>query len=272
MNQRDSGFPVRRIVIALESICENLTALEAAAEMAQRMQAELHGIFIEDADLLSAANLHFVKQVTLYSGARSSLDPAEIEREFRAKAERARRQLEDLATRIRVPWSFQVHRGRRTSLIEMTEHSDLLVVAAVARQVAGFMALPSEWPDISLGSGRSCLLLGAPGQHKRGVLAIFDGTAAGSRAIAAALALDGTVHPLTLAVAAGSEQAAAVNPVLQQAATKGGVERVVLPEKVDLKRLLQKRQCALAVVPGGLAGHGLRDLLVAPPCPVLLVN
>ncbi|HNB26716.1 MAG TPA: hypothetical protein PLR41_07165, partial [Alphaproteobacteria bacterium] len=61
MSAEDTGFAVQRVVVALESACENLAALEQAAEMARRTKATLHAMFIEDARLLEAAALPFTR-------------------------------------------------------------------------------------------------------------------------------------------------------------------------------------------------------------------
>jgi len=60
----------------------------------ERLQAELVGLFVEDANLLRSAALPFVREINLASGQWQAFEPAAIERDMRARAARARRLVE----------------------------------------------------------------------------------------------------------------------------------------------------------------------------------
>src|SRR5271165_6666616 len=70
----------------------------------------LHGVFIEDEELISLSVLPFACQVTLGSGL-EPLTKLHIEDHFRAFAGRARRDLSAAAERCQVKWSFEIVRG-----------------------------------------------------------------------------------------------------------------------------------------------------------------
>lgn len=275
MSEPQLQFPVRRVVIALESICENLRALEIAAEMATRIKGELHGIFIEDVNLLSAAHLPFVHQVSLHSAAACSFGPADIESEFRALAARARACLQELANRMNVPWSFEIHRGDRISLVSATRLSDLLVVETTTRPFARYMKLPTDWSEISLRSERACLLLSASVARQKGVLAVYDGTEAGERAIAAAIALDGSRGALTIVTPAAASEGAEIHQKLRVAGVEAELRRIERLDSAELLRSIERANCNLAILPATLAlerRSALQQLLAAPPCAILLVR
>jgi hypothetical protein len=265
-------FPVHRVVIALESICDNVKALEIAAELAARIPAELHGIFMEDVNLLSAARLPFVHQVKLQSGGVHGFEAADVESEFRALAAQARTCLQDLASRLKVPWSFEVHRGDRSSLMSVTRRSDLLVVETASKPFARYMKLPTDWSAISLRSERACLLLSGSRDGRKGTLVVHDGTEDGERAIAAAVALDGAGGPVTIAVPAGSSDA---DRKLVVAGVEAQLHRIEGFTSSELLGLIRRSKCDLAILPLSLAikhGPELRELLAAPPCAILLVR
>lgn len=275
MSRPPPGFPVRRIVIALESICENLNALEIAAELAARIKAELHGMFIEDVHLLSAAHLPFVHQVSLRSAAIRSFDPADIEAEFRALAARARACLKDIAERMKVPWSFEIHRGDRISLVTATDRSDLLVVETATKPFARYMTLPTDWSDISLRSERACLLLSASVTRQERILALYDGTESGERVLAAAIALGGIGGGLTIATPAPAAESADMHQRLQVAGIAAELQRIGRLDSAELLRAIERANCGLAILPASLAlAHqsDLQDLLATPPCAILLVR
>jgi len=129
MSKREGGLQIRRILVALDSSRHSLAAMEAAAELAAHTEAELLGLFVEDINLLRLARLPFVSQVSSTSMAEESVDSTRMGRELRAQAEQARRALEAVAGRARVPWSFRVARGEvATEVLAAAEEADLLTL------------------------------------------------------------------------------------------------------------------------------------------------
>ena len=48
---------IERVVVPLDAAAENRTAIETAARLAARAKVPLHGIFVEDEELLHLARL-----------------------------------------------------------------------------------------------------------------------------------------------------------------------------------------------------------------------
>lgn len=101
---------LRRIVIGLAPGTPQ-RELEAASDFAGRLDAELLGLFVEDAQLLRFAALPFAHEISLPTAQRRGIDPATLERELRSHAEEARRSLASAAGRASTRWAFQVARG-----------------------------------------------------------------------------------------------------------------------------------------------------------------
>jgi hypothetical protein len=122
---------IRRIVVRVESAPQDRAALQAAADIAARMQAELVGLFIEDIDLLHFAALPFAREVGFPSATRRSLDVSAMERSLRSLAGEARRALAEIAGRMPLRWSFRVARGSASvELLAAAAEADLLVARA----------------------------------------------------------------------------------------------------------------------------------------------
>lgn len=276
MTGRDQAFSVGRIVVALESGCENLRALEMAAELAARMRAELHGIFIDDIHLLTLAALPFARQTSLHSGATHPIDPGDLEIELRALAGMARRSLEDVAGRLQIPWSFETVRGDLASVVAATHGTDVLVVETSTRPFARHMRMTTEWSEIALKCERACLLMSTGTGRVGGVLAVYDGSEAGEQAVAAALALDGKRGAgLTIASLASKPEESALRQRLQQSEVRAEIETIAGVSSAELSRIIARAKCDLVILPAALvAKHRteLRELLTAPPCALLLVT
>jgi nucleotide-binding universal stress UspA family protein len=104
---------VRRIVVGLDSRLRTDAALEALAALADEMEADLIGLFVEDVDLLHFAALPFAREVGFPSATRRDLDVARMERSFEAQANELRRACEAVLKSSSVSWSFRVARGSR---------------------------------------------------------------------------------------------------------------------------------------------------------------
>lgn len=126
---------IRRVIVALDPTLGRRALLEAAAEAAGWMEAELVGLFVEDQDLLHFAALPFALEVGVTSAKRRPRDLESMERLMRALARDAREMLARIAARAPVRWSFRVARGvPLAELLAAAEEADL-VIADVAEAV-----------------------------------------------------------------------------------------------------------------------------------------
>src|SRR3954469_15883401 len=101
---------IKRVVVPLDAASETGIAIDTAARLAARWQVPLHGVFIEDEELISLAGLPFARQVTLGAGL-EPLTRDHVEDHFRAFAVRIQRELAAAADRYGAKWSFEIVRG-----------------------------------------------------------------------------------------------------------------------------------------------------------------
>ena len=119
---------IRRVIVGLDPVLQSRALLEAAVELAGRMEAELLGLFVENQDLLHFAGLPFAREVGFASATRRTLDVESMERSLRALAKEAQRTLAAVAGRTPVQWSFRVVRGSPAAeLLAAAEESDLVI-------------------------------------------------------------------------------------------------------------------------------------------------
>jgi len=124
---------IKRVIVPLDAASETNTAIDTASRLAARWQVPLHGVFIEDEELIGLAGLPFARQVTLGTGP-EPLTKDQVEGHFRAFAERARRDLAAAADRHNVKWSFETVRGPLAPEMLGGEH-DLVVAGAASRPI-----------------------------------------------------------------------------------------------------------------------------------------
>ena len=119
---------IRRVIVGLDPALQSRAVLEAAVELAGRMEAELVGLFVENQDLLHFAGLPFAREVGFASATRRTLDVQSMERSLRALAKEAQQMLASVAGRTPVQWSFRVVRGSPAAeLLAVAEEYDLVI-------------------------------------------------------------------------------------------------------------------------------------------------
>ena len=117
-----------RIWVALDESPRSLAALTAAAALAEGLDAELAGLFVEDVNLQHLFGLPFAREFSALTGAGRPLSQADVERAWRHEAGILQRQLVEAAGRQRLRWSFRVARGRVLAEMETLAHAFDLVV------------------------------------------------------------------------------------------------------------------------------------------------
>lgn len=160
---------MRRVAVTLDAFNVSIQALEQAVQLAERMGAQLEGIFVEDIDLIQIAGLPFLREVRSVSRSENLIDLARMEQELRVLARRAERLLSEQAARHNVVCSFRIWRG--------SIDNDLMA-ADIEADVFALTRMGA-----ALTQGR------LPGARSTAVSAVFTGTDASARALQAAIKL-----------------------------------------------------------------------------------
>src|SRR5271165_6251266 len=134
---------IERVVVPLDAATETSTAIDTAARLAALWRVPLHGVFVEDEELIGLAGLPFARQITLGTGP-EPLTKDHVEDYFRAFAERARLELAAAAERRGVEWSFETVRGPLTPDTLGGEH-DFVVAGAASRPIGEHFRVASRW-------------------------------------------------------------------------------------------------------------------------------
>jgi nucleotide-binding universal stress UspA family protein len=177
-----------RILVALDASPQSQVALRAAARVAAAIQAELQGLFVEDANLFHLCNSPFCREVGLRTAVVRQLESHTVERQLRVLAAEMRRSLARVASEAQVRWSFQVARGAvEHELLAAAEHALLLTLGR-----AGWLAgtrLGSTTRTIVQRTMRPLLILGSRDGFTHPLTVLYNGSASADRALALAVRL-----------------------------------------------------------------------------------
>jgi nucleotide-binding universal stress UspA family protein len=125
----------KRVLVALDAAEDAQRLLEIAAEMAQRMRADLMGLFVEDSDLLGLGDNPLIRTVSSFSGVSGAIRRGVIEQALRRQVAAARIALEQAAQTRRIQASFEVKRGRLAAALESYDETDFILVRRAAPNV-----------------------------------------------------------------------------------------------------------------------------------------
>lgn len=158
-----------RLLLTLDADLCDREVLEATARLAAALEADLHGLFIEDADVFRMAELPGAWEMSYPKAAERRIQLEDLESAYRRRAAEARESLFAIAQAAQVRCSFEVMRGRRSHcLLSAAPEPDVVVLT----------------------SGRSARLFGSTTRRSAdvrprpgSVMAVFDGSEAGRQAV-----------------------------------------------------------------------------------------
>jgi nucleotide-binding universal stress UspA family protein len=193
---------IRSIAVAIDCSPHSKASLDAAAEMAVRLKAELIGLFVEDINLLKMAVLPFAEEIRPCSTSTGKLDTEELERMLRLQARQANELLQHIAEALRLRYSFRVLRGMVSEqIISAVPEADMLVLGRKGRSPSCRQRLGST-ARTALSESTINLLLMRPGITGTNgpLLVLLDASEASKRALAIALQIAGPSSCLHLLV------------------------------------------------------------------------
>ena len=185
----DEGQVVtERVWVALAASPQSPAALRAAARVAAAMQAELQGLFVEDANLFHLCNSPFCREVGLRTAVVRQLESQTVERQLRVLAAEMRRSLARVAGEAQVRWSFQVTRGAvEHELLAAAENSVLLSLGRTGWLTGS--RLGSTTRTVVQRTLRPLLILGNHDGLTHPLTMIYNGSPSADRALALAVRL-----------------------------------------------------------------------------------
>lgn len=125
-NKLKDGNKSRKILLAIDATSTSIHYLEKAAELASVLNAQLAGLYIEDEDLLIAADLPFTKEICFHV-AEKSINLIQVERDMKLLSAKAKERFEEIANRWQINWSFQTVRGKVSGeLNQAAQTADML--------------------------------------------------------------------------------------------------------------------------------------------------
>lgn len=272
---------IRSIAVAIDCSPHSKASLDAAAEMASRLKAELIGIFVEDINLLNIAGLPFAEEIRFYSSSTGKLDTGELERMLRLQARQAHELLQQSAEPRKVRHSFRVVRGMVSEqIMTAAPEADILVLGRSGRSPSCRKGLGST-ARTALNEGTMPVLLMRPGitAAEGPLLVLFDASDASRRALSLALAIAAPASTLHLLVTdpdpeAPEQYRQETKALVSAAGIETEYHHLPFTKGVQLARFIRMIDSGLLIIGEGmnLPADTIRELIDEIDYPVLLVR
>jgi hypothetical protein len=104
--------PRSRVVLAADAGSDSVPSVSLAVDIASSAGSLLHGLFVEDEDLLQITRLPCTREISLTTATERSTSSEQMQRSLRLVAHQFRQTLQQQAQALRVAWSFDTRRGR----------------------------------------------------------------------------------------------------------------------------------------------------------------
>lgn len=267
----ESTLIARRILAAVDASAHGLAALEQAAALAFKLNADLEAVFVEDATIPGLAELPVVCHVG-FSGNAATLDRAMLESLMRAQTRRVKEATDAIAARLGRQIPLRVVRGRvMDELLAAAANADLVLIGwssapAVGRRRIGTtaqrIAQRSTGPVLVIKDG--VVVLSAP------VAVVFDGSAGSERALMSAAALAETdTSRLTVLLATGEAAGPRADAAFTSLETRA--RELLRGHALNLRfRAVSSANCTR--IAAAVAHVEIGILVVARDCPMLDVG
>ncbi len=279
---KEGDSPVRQILVAMDASTSSINALQAAVDLAERFDADLIGLFVEDINLLRLAQLPFAREVSFFSPLPRPLKSLEIEMQLRAQAERMRRLLAQSAEQRGVAWMFRIARGSvAAEILSAGAQADLLIMGKIGRSLPGLQRMGSTVRMMLLQRKGMTMVLQSRVQFTLPVATVYDGSPVARKALEiAAFLVRSKKGRLLVFVLAETERRAhefqqAVMERLEGLGLEADMRMLVRPSPEDLARRIVQATAGPVVLPCSadwLEGEQLCALVDTIVNPVLLVR
>ena len=248
--------------VLLDNQRNQFDLLCSAAALARKMKVRLQGLFIEEENLLRAADLSLSREISLWSAQERHINGESIQRMLRANARYKQKELEKVAREGKVEYTFEVIRGERTRWIrESVNTSGVLFIGGKNQALKRYQHL------------KYCSWDKAPLQI------IYSGSPASERALKTAVQIaELNKRPLLVLTTAEVSDEIFLRKQISLLLKKRHVTTVTIEKNTngDVYNALRKQPIHMLILPSDIEWthdpEQLESLLRQAHCPVILVR
>lgn len=269
-----------KIVLRMRGGAASPLILEVATRFARIFHGELHGLFIENEELLALAQMPFAREISLTGTRTRALSLNVVRKEMEAASAAMEREFERLTRAARVPARFEVIRGAtEEALRKAMKNTGILAIGEPLALAAPnmFPKLLAELPGIA-----GIVVVGSRARRARGpILTVIDPSSDVAMLVDSAQRIAGEGAQEVILLIAGAqggeaERLRAEARSALDAGTRHRFERIGAVTPRALGAMVQRHEGGLVIarIGGPVAGDGIQAsrFACALDCPLLLLR
>ncbi|MDR8393925.1 universal stress protein [Aliifodinibius sp. S!AR15-10] len=277
----NDAIKLRRILVAIDPSSHSRAALRAAAGLAKKMEAQIHGLFVQEENWHKVSRLPFVSTVNELTGDTHTLEEQYLQKQIEMLAHRLRRQLKAISHRNKISHSWRTVQGRvEDEILQAAEDADLITIGRRGISFPEKRKLGSTAKTIIRNADKPILILKKGLTLGKTITSVYDGSKESQRCIRLALALAEKNESKLTILALGNKPGAANERIkeLEQQVHRAPVKVEVVmlknPDMWGFTHSVNRRRTGLLIIPKNqpLLKHTLETVLYQINCPLLLMN
>jgi nucleotide-binding universal stress UspA family protein len=273
------GTKIKRILVALDDSKKAIDLLRSAAALAAQLDAELIGLFVEDTELLRAADLPIFMEINFDTRTRRKVDRFQIEHIYQERVDALLAEAERMLKEMDLEWRFTIARGSVVEEIQKAASDvDLLVMA---RSAVSKRRLGSTARSMARTVTANLLLIEPRSRQHTNLLVLYDGSEKSQQALEIASHL-AEVQDISLVVVIAADSASAAEELKRLASDWLTFRRIatrfhllVPPGVKKLRELIGSEGRCMLIIPEDnsmIHRDRLDEVLPKFRCPVFLVS
>jgi len=280
MTEKSDIRKVKHILVALDTSPHSRAALEAAVALAESMDAELQGLFVEDINWFRITKRSFSYEISDLTGRIRSIESMDIEQEVRAQATRLRRLMDEMGKKSKIKYSFRTVRGGvEEEILTATESADLITLGRLGHSFRKHTELGKTAKTIIHQSRKPVLMLQQGWHIGNTNVAIYDGTDTSKKGLILAKQIAQSQGNRLLIVlylpeiSHYNERVEEIDHIFEDSEIKYQIRLMRDSDLKELNRLIKKQEGGLLIIPKNssfLYGEKLEDALEIIQSPLLL--
>jgi len=281
MAAREHQTDVRgKVVLRMRGGAASPLILEVAARFARTFRGELHGLFVENEELLALAQMPFAREISLTGGRSRTLSLDVVRKEMEAASAAMEHEFERLTRAARIPARFEVVAGAAEGVLRKAmENTGILAIGEPLALAAPNMVaeLLSELTGIA-----GIVVVGCEARRAHGpILTVIDPSSDVAMLVDSAeqIANEGAQEVILLIACAQESEAERLEAEARaalDAGTRYHFERVGAVTPHSLGTLAQRHEGGLVIarIGGPVAESGVHAsrFACARDCPLLLLR
>lgn len=271
----------RRILVAVDPSSHSRAALEAAAELAQKLEGKIHGLFVQEETWHKVGQLPSVISVNELTGRTSTLEKEFLEEQIKRLKKRLQRQVKTISRKNKISHSWETVRGRvEKEILRAAEDADLITIGRRGSSFPEKQQLGSSAKKIIYNANKPVLILKKGLQLGNPITAVYDGTEESRRCIKLALSLAEkfdtrlTILAMRNIPDAERSRSSALENMVDTTSPRLKVLLLKNPDLWGFVHSINRRNSGLLIIPKSqpILKKSLEKVLYQLNCPLLMMN